>query len=145
MTAVTLGLVLAIAMYVFKTPDPARLAAALPGVHRLLTDRLFDPFYLKVSEALCFLPARFLAAFDYIVIDQGIVDGVGRLGNLLSRIHRWWDDVVVDGVFVNGFGWAAQKLGAGVRALQTGAAQTYLLATAVGVFALVLWAVGVFG
>jgi len=145
LAAVSLGLVLSIAMYVFKTPDPARLAAALPGVYRLLNDRFFDPFYVKISEIFCFLPARFLSAFDYIVIDQGAVDGVGRLGGMLSRVHRWWDDVVVDGVFVNGLGWAAQKLGAGVRALQSGAAQAYLLATAVGVFALVLWAVGVFG
>lgn len=145
LAAVSLGIVLAVAMYIFKTPDPARVAAAFPRVHGILTNRFFDPAYLWLAEWTIFKPARFLSAFDYNVIDQGLVDGVGRWGNRLSRLHRWWDDVVVDGVFVNGFGWAAQRLGAAVRSVQSGAAQSYLLATALGVLTLVLWAVGVFG
>jgi hypothetical protein len=46
---------------------------------------------------------------------------------------------------VNGFGWVALKVGAGLRSVQTGVVQNYLLAAALGVFALILWAVGAFG
>jgi NADH:ubiquinone oxidoreductase subunit 5 (subunit L)/multisubunit Na+/H+ antiporter MnhA subunit len=100
---------------------------------------------LGLAEWFCFKPARFLAAFDYNVIDQFVVDGVGRIGKLLSRIQRWVDDHVVDGILVNGFGWVSLRIGAGLRSLQTGSVQNYLLAVALGVGALVLWATGVFG
>jgi hypothetical protein len=55
------------------------------------------------------------------------------------------DDHIVDGIFVDGFGWLALRAGAAFRSLQSGAVQNYLLAAALGVGALVLWAAGVFG
>ena len=140
-----LGLGLAVAMYVFKSPDPAWAAARFPALYQLVTVRYFDKVYLVLAEWFCFKPARFFAAFDFNVIDQFIVDGVGRIGRLLSLAQRWIDDNVVDGVLVNGFGWVSLRVGAGLRSLQTGSVQNYLLAAALGVGALVLWATGVFG
>ena len=143
--ALASGLLLAMAMYIFKSPDPAWVAARFPALYQLVTVRYFDKAYLALAEWFCFKPARFLAAFDYNVIDQFVVDGVGRIGKLLSQIQRWVDDHVVDGVLVNGFGWVSLRIGAGLRSLQTGSVQNYLLAVALGVGALVLWATGVFG
>lgn len=143
--ALALGVGLAVAMYVWKSPDPVWVAGRFSVLYQLVTVRYFDRFYLWLSELLCFRPARFMAAFDYNVLDQFIVDGVGRVGGLLSRLQRWVDDHVVDGVLVNGFGWISLRLGSGLRSLQTGSVQNYLLAVALGVGALVLWAAGVFG
>ncbi len=139
------GLALAVAMYVFKTPDPVWVAGRFPVLYQLVTVRYFDRVYLYLSDVLCFKPARYLADFDYNVLDQGGVDGVGAVGRGLGRIHKWVDDVIVDGIFVNGWGWLAGRLGAGVRAVQSGFVQNYLLAAAVGVGVLLLWIAGVLG
>ena len=143
--ALSLGLGLAVAMYVWKVPDPAWVARRFPALYQLVTVRYFDRFYLTLADWLCFKPARFLAAFDFNVLDQFVVDGFGRVSQLSARVHRWVDDVIVDGVMVNGFGWISLRVGAGLRSLQTGAVQNYILAAALGVGVLVLWATGVFG
>lgn len=70
---------------------------------------------------------------------------MGAVGRALGRVHKWVDDVIVDGIFVNGWGWLASQLGAGVRAVQSGFVQNYLLAAAVGVGVLLLWIAGVLG
>ncbi|MBL8024363.1 MAG: NADH-quinone oxidoreductase subunit L [Elusimicrobia bacterium] len=145
LAALALGLGLAVGMYVWKSPDPAWVAGRFPVLYRLVTERYFDRFYLGLTEWICFKPARFLTSFDYAFLDQFVVDGFGRLGNFFSRVQRWVDDHVIDGVFVNGFGWLALRFGAGLRSLQTGAVQNYLLTVALGVGVLVLWATGVFG
>ncbi|MBK8574870.1 MAG: hypothetical protein IPN90_04035 [Elusimicrobia bacterium] len=145
LVSLPMGLGLAVTMYVFKSPDPAWVAARFPALYQLVTVRYFDKIYLVLAEWFCFKPARFLAAFDFNALDQFVVDGVGRAGQLLSRIQRWVDDHVVDGVLVNGFGWVSLRLGAGLRSLETGSVQNYLLAAALGVGVLVLWATGVFG
>ncbi len=145
LAALGLGLLGAYTVYILRNPDPEKMAARFPGLHALLTVRHFDRFYLKLADWLCFKPAAFLQAFDYAVIDQFLVDGVGAVGRLLSRIQSWIDDNIVDGILVNGFGGMATRIGAGLRALQSGAVQNYLLGAALGAFALLLWSVGVFG
>ncbi|HMZ26241.1 MAG TPA: NADH-quinone oxidoreductase subunit L [Elusimicrobiota bacterium] len=145
LAALALGLIGAYAVYVLGSPNPKRLAERFPRIYTALGTRYFDAFYLKLVDVLCFKPAAFLAAFDYEVVDQFFVDGVGTIGRFFSRVKSWIDDHIVDGVLVNGFGWVALKVGAGLRSVQTGVVQNYLLAAALGVFALILWAVGAFG
>ncbi len=145
LAALALGLGLAFTMYIGNSPDPARVAARFPALYEIVTVRYFDRFYLKLADWFCFIPARVLAAFDYNVLDQFFVDGFGRVGTKLSQLQRWVDDHIVDGIFVDGFGWLALRAGAAFRSLQSGAVQNYLLAAALGVGALVLWAAGVFG
>lgn len=145
LAALGLGLLSAYAVYIRRTPDPKALAEKFPKIHTLLSTRYFDALYLKLADLLCFKPAKFLAAFDFEVVDQGLIDGLGALARFMSRVFSWIDDNIVDGVFVNGWGWLSLRAGAGLRALQTGIAQNYLLAVALGVMSLLLWAVGVLG
>jgi NADH:ubiquinone oxidoreductase subunit 5 (subunit L)/multisubunit Na+/H+ antiporter MnhA subunit len=48
------GLALAVAMYVWKTPDPAWVAGRFPALYQLVTVRYFDRFYLYLSDVAVF-------------------------------------------------------------------------------------------
>ncbi|MBI4397213.1 MAG: NADH-quinone oxidoreductase subunit L, partial [Elusimicrobia bacterium] len=143
--ALVLGAGLAFSMYRHNKPNPVQLARQWSGVYAFLKRRYTDEIYLWIIDNLFYKTVRAMARFDYDVLDQGIVDGVGWVSRQLARIQRWVDDRIVDGVFVNGAGYVSQTLGAGVRLLQTGFAQFYLLVVAFGLSLLVLWAVRVFG
>lgn len=56
----------------------------------------------------------------------------------LAGVIGWFDRYVIDGV-MNGLGYAAIALGAGVRRLQSGLIRDYAFAVAVGVVLLALW------
>jgi NADH-quinone oxidoreductase subunit L len=145
LTALAGGIALAYSMYVRGVPDPGKLALKFPGVYAFLNRRYADEFYLHLVEWFGWKPGRVLAALDYHVLDQGLVDGVGRVGRVLAVAGRWLDDVVVDGVLVNGTGVVSQFVGAQVRRLQNGSVQRYLLALAFGLSVLALWALQALG
>jgi NADH:ubiquinone oxidoreductase subunit 5 (subunit L)/multisubunit Na+/H+ antiporter MnhA subunit len=128
-------------MYRRGIPDPVRLAQRFSGLHAFLGRRQLDEFYLWLTATFYHPTARFLARVDYDELDQGIVDGVGRLGTRVAQFKRWFDDVVMDGVFVNGWGILSQRFGTGFSRLQTGFAQNYLLVIAFSVSVLVIWLV----
>ncbi len=73
---------------------------------------------------------------DVPVID-GAVNLVGRGGEAFSRMWGWFDHVVVDGI-VNGVGAVAAWSGRGLRNLQTGRLQNYLLIASISTVVLVL-------
>jgi len=143
--ALVLGAGLAWSMYLAKRPDPAKLAQRWKGLHTLLTRRYLDDIYLWFIARTVDRPAKGMAEFDYHIIDQGIVDGVGVVTRFVARGKRWFDDNVLDRIFVDGVGWITQRMGSAVRQLQTGFAQFYLLVVASGLSLLVLWAVVVLG
>jgi len=105
------GIALAGLMYFKETPYPARLAAALPGLHRFLVNKWwFDEMNWKVLIT----PARNLGTFlwqkaDLAAIDRGVLHG-GVLGAVMSGVGR-------------------------MRSLQTGYVYHYAFAMVVGVFA----------
>jgi NADH-quinone oxidoreductase subunit L len=138
------GLVLAFATYSFKVIDSDALAKRFPGVYAFLGRRYLDEAYVAAINAVYHPLCRAAAWFDYNVMDQKLVDGFGWAGQKLSRFQSWLDDTFVDGFLVNGFGRLSQGFGAGVRRLQSGFAQFYLLAVAAGVSFLILWAANVF-
>jgi NADH-quinone oxidoreductase subunit L len=139
------GSVLAWSMYLRGAPDPARMAARWSGVYACLGRRYLDEFYLWIIGRVYHPVSRALSRFDYDVLDQFIVDGFGWAATQISRLKRWFDDVVLDGVLVNGVGRVTGLLGSGLRLVQTGFAQFYLLVIASGLSLMVAWAVGVFG
>jgi NADH-quinone oxidoreductase subunit L len=145
LASLVIGAGLAWSMYRRKQPDPAALAREWPRVHAFLHARIADEIYLKGIERFIYAPARAMSRFDYDVLDQAVVDGFAWASNKVSRFKRWFDDVILDGLLVNGAGYAVQTFGAGVRLLQTGFAQFYLLVIAFGLSLLILWAVRAFG
>jgi len=142
--ALIAGVGLAASMYSYGSLDPAALSKRFPGIHSFLTRRYADDVYAWIIKNTVNPLALLAAKLDYQVLDQGLVDGVGRLGRRVAGFKSWVDDKIVDGIFVNGWGTMSQSAGILVRRLQSGAAQFYLLAAAFGLSLLVLWAARAF-
>jgi NADH:ubiquinone oxidoreductase subunit 5 (subunit L)/multisubunit Na+/H+ antiporter MnhA subunit len=142
--ALIAGVGLAASMYSYGSLDPAALSKRFPGIHAFLTRRYADDVYAWIIKNTVNPLALLAAKLDYQVLDQGLVDGVGRLGRRVAGFKSWVDDKIVDGIFVNGWGTMSQSAGILVRRLQSGAAQFYLLAAAFGLSLLVLWAARAF-
>jgi NADH:ubiquinone oxidoreductase subunit 5 (subunit L)/multisubunit Na+/H+ antiporter MnhA subunit len=86
------------------------------------------------------LPATFLAASRSAIIDRAYTfawrQGLVRIASLVG----WVDRYVVDGV-MNAVGRAAMLTGSGLRRVQTGLVQDYVVALFLGLLALVAWGV----
>jgi NADH-quinone oxidoreductase subunit L len=134
-----LGIALASAIYSLKVIDADALVRKFPAIHRFLTRRYADELYLWLIKTIYHPFAAWSAKVDYEFLDQIVVDGTGRLSQLISRIKAWIDDKIVDGILVNGFGTISQSAGTAVRRLQTGFVQFYLLIVAFGLSVLLLW------
>jgi NADH-quinone oxidoreductase subunit L len=76
------------------------------------------------------------ALLDRTIVD-GLVNLVGRAGEASTRAAGWIDRVIVDGA-VNLAGAVPVELGRGLRSLQTGRVQQYLLVVFVSLLALVV-------
>jgi len=109
------GIALAWLMYFRETPYPARMAQALPGIHRFLLNKWwFDEMNWKTL----IMPARHLGSFlwqkaDLAMIDRGVLHG-GILGAIMVSVGR-------------------------MRAAQTGYVYHYAFAMVIGVFAALTW------
>jgi NADH-quinone oxidoreductase subunit L len=105
------GWVAAGVVYLWKIVPSAELRRAFPWAYRLLVRK----YYVDDAYAFVFL----------------------GLGGLLVRAARAFDQYVVDGL-VNLIGWIAGRIGLGLRYVQTGRAETYLLIVFLGVVVIVL-------
>ncbi|HOW28685.1 MAG TPA: NADH-quinone oxidoreductase subunit L [Elusimicrobiota bacterium] len=143
--ALALGAGLAYSIYRRSVPDPAVLAVRWRPLDQFLRRRFADELYAALIEKCVFAPARHLARFDEEWIDRFVVDGVGTVSRRISVLKAWADDVLVDRFCVNGWGWLADRCGRGLRRLQTGLVQFYLLVIAFGLSLFLLWAVRVYG
>jgi hypothetical protein len=70
---------------------------------------------------------------------------VGAVGRCLGRVHKWVDDVIVDGIFVNGWGWLASRWAPVFERFSLVLFKTICWLAAVGVGVLLLWIAGVLG
>jgi NADH-quinone oxidoreductase subunit L len=126
--------------YLKHKVDPAKVAAALPGLHRFLFNKwYFDELYRATVIAFTLWVARVCAWFDRVVID-GLVNGAASVTVRKSEFVGRFDNVVVDGA-VNGTGWVARTAGAGMRMLQGGDIQGYLVKALAGVVLILIWQV----
>jgi NADH-quinone oxidoreductase subunit L len=135
------GILAAAAVYYWKVVPSAALRRAAGPVFVLVSnkyylDELYGALFIRPTVAA----AGALRNFDVYVIDL-IVNLVGFAGVGIARLYRVFDLYVVDGV-VNLLGGIAKGLGATLRYVQTGRAQNYLLAIALGV--IILMAAGLF-
>ena len=114
-----------------KSTVPQRLAAAFPGLYRLVYNKYYvDELYQATVLRPTGLLARALAVFDNVVID-GAVNGVAAVGRFFADIDGAIDKYLVDGA-VNFFAEAIIRAGGRLRLLQTGRIQNYLYAAVLG-------------
>jgi len=122
------GFSLAILIYGFGFPSPARAAEVLAPVHRVLINKFyFDELYRATFVAAALKLASLGKWFDLTVLD-GIADGSARW---MARIAFFSGEVLdnrgVDGA-VNGVAGIALAGGKVARSGQTGRVRNYLLA-----------------
>ncbi len=124
----------------FERDPLARAFARVPIVGRQLWLLLENKYYIdEIYGVLIVRPvvafANFLNGFDDRWIIDPLVDSVGRLVRLISDVGRWIDTYIVDGI-VNYIGYIIDEIAGGVRLIQTGRVQNYLIILLAGVLAL---------
>jgi NADH-quinone oxidoreductase subunit L len=76
-------------------------------------------------------PGMYAASVNKYYVDDAYQLVFARGGVIFSKLLWWFDAKVIDGA-VNGAGWVAQRLGGGLRRVQTGRVQNYGLGIAAG-------------
>jgi NADH:ubiquinone oxidoreductase subunit 5 (subunit L)/multisubunit Na+/H+ antiporter MnhA subunit len=94
----------------------------------------FDELYWRALVVPMLVLSRGAASFDRWVID-GIVNAVGWFTVQASKLYRLFDIYVIDFI-VNLVGWVPRQLGHGLRYIQSGQVQNYLLGLCFGALVL---------
>ncbi len=133
-----LGVGLAFLLYFLRRSWPARIAASLGLVYETVRDRYYVDELVRATVIRGSIQtARFLAAFDRVVVD-GLVNLAGRTGRAVGFLSAWFDRTFVDGA-VNGVAALTQVFGSVVRLLQTGRIQQYATFAVAGGLLAAVW------
>lgn len=120
------GVLLAFVTYYWKKISAEKVSASLRPVHQFLLNKwYFDELYGAIVVGGVHSLTRVLRWFDDTIID-GVVNGAGLVTRLASFVSRKFDDYVVDGA-VNGAAYVSGFAGLILRKFQTGKVQTYVL------------------
>src|SRR5690606_15286624 len=121
------GIFLAFLMYVKGVVKP--LAPKFPGYVRTLQNRYyFDRVYedIIIKKGLFGLN-RFLSWIDMGIYDRYAVDGWAKVNRVMFKIAKWFDNVVIDAVGVDGVGVAVNLFNLVLRIVQSGKIQFYFI------------------
>lgn len=135
-----MGILIAYLMYIKKAIKP--LASAFPGITRTLQNKYyFDDFYINVviQKGLLGLN-RFLSWVDMGIYDRYVVDGMAAVNRVLFKASKWFDNVVVDAIGVDGTGVAVNLFNLVLRIVQSGKIQFYFIML-ITVLASYIWTV----
>jgi NADH-quinone oxidoreductase subunit L len=136
------GVFIAFLMYIKKSIKP--LSGTFPGLTRTLQNKYyFDDFYIDViiKKGLLGLN-RFLAWVDMGLYDRYVVDGTAAVNRVLFKASKWFDNVVVDAIGVDGTGVAVNLFNLVLRIVQSGKIQFYFIML-VMVLASYIWTVSI--
>jgi NADH-quinone oxidoreductase subunit L len=121
-----LGILISTATYYWKRISAETWGKRLRPIYNLLRNKYyFDELYGATVIKGTLLTSKLSGLFDLRFID-GIVNGVARWTTKVSFADGWFDLRVVDGL-VNLVARVVQFFGAGLRNIQTGRVQTYIL------------------
>jgi NADH-quinone oxidoreductase subunit L len=110
------------------------------GLYRVLWNKYYiDEFYQATFIGATLLIARISSWFDLHVID-GIVNGAARLTTRISSAEARFDLKVIDGM-VNGVATVILTSGSGMRRIQSGRIQNYIVGLLVGMIVIFLFRV----
>jgi NADH-quinone oxidoreductase subunit L len=136
------GVFIAFLMYIKKSIKP--LSTKLPGLTSVLQNKYgFDDFYINVviKKGLLGLN-RALSSFDMGIYDRFAVDGWAAVNRVLFKASKWFDNVVVDAIGVDGTGVAVNLFNLVLRIVQSGKIQFYFIML-VMVLASYIWTVNI--
>ena len=136
------GVFLAFLMYIKKSVKP--WADKFPGFTEVLRNKYyFDNLYIDViiQKGLLGLN-RFLAWVDMGLYDRYVVDGAATVNRVLFKASKWFDNVVVDAIGVDGTGVAVNLFNLVLRIVQSGKIEFYFIML-VMVLASYIWTVSI--
>jgi NADH-quinone oxidoreductase subunit L len=121
------GVFLAFLMYIKGSVKP--WASKFPGITKTLQNKYgFDEFYIDIliKKGLLGLN-RGLAWIDMGIYDRYVVDGMAFVNRVLYKSAKWFDNVVVDAIGVDGTGVAVNLFNLVLRIVQSGKIQFYFI------------------
>lgn len=131
------GMFLAGLIYKWNVISRESVRKAFGPIRTLLMNKYYiDDFVQVVILGGGLLFIRALRWIDANIVD-GVVNLVGFLGVLWSKLEGWTDKWIVDGL-VNLVGIVIRGVGKGVRYAQTGYVQNYLFIVLLGILLLIL-------
>jgi NADH-quinone oxidoreductase subunit L len=136
------GVFLAFLMYIQHTVKP--WAETFSGFTTTLKNKYyFDKFYeeILIKKGLLGLN-RLLAFIDMGIYDRYFVDGWAVVNRFLFKCAKWFDNVVVDAIGVDGTGVAVNLFNLVLRVVQSGKIQFYFVVL-VTVLASYIWTLNV--
>lgn len=136
------GVFIAWLMYIRHSIKP--LANTFSGITTTLKNKYyFDNFYVDVliKKGLLGLN-RGLAWFDMGIFDRYAVDGWTAVNRVMFRISKWFDDVIIDAIGVDGTGVAVNLFNLVLRIVQSGKIQFYFIML-IMVLASYIWTVNI--
>ena len=127
-------------IYLAKPVKYETLGKMFAPAHRLLVARYkLDEVYIWLIDHIYYPIMALSAKLDYDVLDQGVVDGVGRVGRGFSWISGLFDMSIVDRYLIDGPADVADKVGGLLRRVQSGLAQSYLFWMGIGLASMFVW------
>jgi NADH-quinone oxidoreductase subunit L len=136
------GVFIAFLMYIKKSIKP--LSSTFPGITAVLQNKYgFDSFYIDIiiKKGLLGLN-RGLAWLDMGIYDRYVVDGWASVNRVVFRAAKWFDNVVVDAIGVDGTGVAVNLFNLVLRIVQSGKIQFYFVVL-VMVLASYIWTINI--
>jgi NADH-quinone oxidoreductase subunit L len=136
------GVFIAFLMYIKKSIKP--LADTFPGYTETLRNKYyFDNLYTDIIIKKGLLGFnRFLAWLDMGIYDRYLVDGWAAVNRVLFKAAKWFDNVVVDAIGVDGTGVAVNLFNLVLRIVQSGKIQFYFIMLVV-VLASYIWTINI--
>jgi len=123
------GIFLAYLMYVAFKVNPGWWTNAFSGWTKALKNKYyFDNFYIDGLIKKLMLPFNnFLSWFDMGVYDRIAIDGWAKVNQWLYSVSRWFDNLIIDSVLVDGSGVSVRFFNIIMRTIQNGRIQFYFI------------------
>ena len=121
------GLGIAFMMYIRRSWNPGWWVSTFSGWYRALQNKYyFDDFYIKGLIQKMLLPFNnFLAFVDMGLYDRFAIDGWEKVNRAMFTMAKWFDNIIVDTVAVDGTGASVRFFNVILRTFQSGKIQFY--------------------
>ena len=131
------GILLSFMFYFWKKVDVEALTEKIKPIYKLSFNKYyFDEIYHATIIKGLLVWNNMLAWFDNHIID-GLVNITAPIMRGISSIDGWFDRIVVDGL-VNGVAAVTGIFGRGIREIQTGKLQNYILGAVLGTVLIII-------
>ena len=109
--------------------NPGFWVSLFSGWYRALQNKYyFDDFYIKGLIQKGLIPLNNLLAFiDMGIYDRYAVDGWEKVNRAMFTMAKWFDNIIVDTVAVDGTGASVRFFNVILRTIQSGKIQFYFI------------------